>query len=101
MQSNIRTLADPFFGAKKLGPFMVRVLDIAIVVGAIAVFFFLIWGGIEYITAGGDKVKTENAQKRITEAVLGLAILVVAWAIFKVVLQFFGISDAFFGPLLF
>ncbi len=101
MQSDIRSQVDPFFGAKKLGPFVVKLLDIAIIIGAIAVFLYLVLGGIEYITAGGDKVKTENAQKMMTGAVLGLGILVVSWVIFKIVLRFLGLDEAFFGSLLF
>lgn len=101
MNSDIRTQVDPFFGAKKLGPFVVKVVDVAIVIGAIAVFLYLVLGGIEYITAGGDKVKTENAQKMMTGAVLGLAILVLSWVIFGIVLRFLGIDNAFTGSMLF
>ena len=34
----------------------------------------LLWGGIGYITAGGDKEATQNASKRISAALIGLAI---------------------------
>lgn len=95
MNSDIRTQVDPFFGAKKIGPVVVKFVDVAIVIGAIAVFLYLVLGGIEYITAGGDKVKTENAQKMITGAIMGLAILVLSWVIFGVIMRFLGIDTAF------
>lgn len=102
---SLATLATPAFAQVTINPPVTPslavtdiskvfsgVANIAIVLAAILVFFFLILGGIEWITSGGDKVKTENAQKRITSAVLGLAIVVAAWAIMKVIDAFFGIG---------
>ena len=56
------------------------------------VFVYLIWGGIEWITAGGDKSKTESARQKITNAIIGLAIVASALAISVVLSNFFGIS---------
>jgi hypothetical protein len=56
------------------------------------VFFYLLWGGIQWLTSGGDKGKTEEAQKRITAAVIGLAIVASAWAIMRVIDAFFGVG---------
>ena len=57
------------------------ILNIVLTIGVIAVLLYLIWGGIEWITSGGDKGKTESARNKITSAVIGLVILVSAWAI--------------------
>ncbi|MFH2118380.1 MAG: hypothetical protein ABII10_01440 [Candidatus Paceibacterota bacterium] len=59
--------------------------------GAIAVLVFLIWGAFEWITSEGDKGKLEKARNRITQAIVGLIILVGSF----VILTF--ISDLFFG----
>lgn len=56
------------------------------------VFIYLIWGGIEWLTAGGDKSKTESARQKITNAIIGLAIVASALAISVVLSNFFGIS---------
>jgi TRAP-type C4-dicarboxylate transport system permease small subunit len=56
------------------------------------VFIYLIWGGIEWLTAGGDKSKTESARQKITNAIIGLAIVASAFAISVVLQNFFGIS---------
>jgi len=44
----------------------------AIIVSALMVFMFLIWGGIQWISSGGDKGKTQEARDRITAALLSL-----------------------------
>ena len=52
-----------------------------VTVGGLAVLIFLIWGGIEWLTAGGDKTRVETGQKMISNAVIGLAVLVGSYAI--------------------
>ena len=56
-------------------------------------FAFLIWGGIEWITSGGDKQKYEAARNRITAALVGLAIVAAAWALMNIAAKLLGISD--------
>ena len=52
----------------------------------------LLWGGIEYITAGGDKERTQSASKRLTAALIGLAIVFSIFAIIYLVETLFGVS---------
>ena len=47
----------------------------AIIVGAILLIMYLLWGAISWITAGGDKAKVEGARNQITHAIVGFAIL--------------------------
>jgi hypothetical protein len=67
-------------------------LAIALIVGTLVFFAFLIFGAIQWITAGGDKAKTESASKKITTAIVGLVILFSVFAIMKLIGSFFGIS---------
>lgn len=46
-----------------------------IVLGGLAVLIFLISGGIAWLTAGGDKAKVEAARERITNALIGMALI--------------------------
>lgn len=59
---------------------------------AIIAFFFLIMGGIQWITSGGDKTNTQAARDKITAALIGLAIVAVAYALMSLVGRFFGID---------
>ena len=64
-----------------------NVIDwVLILVGAIAVLF-IVWSGIQYITASGNKDKAENAKKTLTYAVLGLIVIVLAKVIVELVIK--------------
>lgn len=73
--------------------FMNGVLSFVMVIAALLVFFYLIWGGIEWITSGGDKGQTEKARNKITAAVIGLIILAAAYAVLQLALGFLGFTD--------
>ena len=85
-------LGDQFFGYKCVMDLVFKTFDFAIIIGGIALFIMLVAGGIEYLTSGGDKAKIESAQKRITSAVIGVAIIASSFAIWKLALYFFGID---------
>jgi len=69
------------------------VLRLVLGIAALLVFFYLILGGIEYITSGGEKGKTEAARNKITSAVIGLIILAASWAILQLALTFLGFTN--------
>ena len=64
-----------------------------IVIAGLLTFAFLVWGGIEWLTSGGDKEKYEAARGRITAAVIGLVIVVAAWAILNVITSFLNLEN--------
>lgn len=64
---------------------------VSINLGALAVIVFFILGAFEWITAGSDSKKTETARSRMTNAVIGLIVLVSSFTL----LSF--ISKIFFG----
>jgi len=55
-------------------------------------FLFLLIGGVQWVMAGGDKEGTEKARKRITAALVGLAITFSAYAIAFIVNAVFGVN---------
>ncbi len=79
--------------AQNIGDFLNAILSFVMVIAALLVFFYLIWGGIEWITSGGDKGKTESARNKITAAVIGIIVLAAAYAILQVVLNFLGFGS--------
>ena len=48
----------------------------AITLGALAVIAFFLLGAFTWITSGGDKNKVEEARNKITNAIIGLVLLV-------------------------
>jgi len=79
-------------------------VSLVLVVAALAFFFTLVIGGIQWILAGGDKANAESARKKITGALIGLAIVFIAWAIGSLINILFGFNifnltiPSFFGP---
>ncbi len=68
------------------------ILKAVMVIAALAVFILLIWGGLEWITGGGEKAKVESARNKITGAIIGLFVLASVVAIFNLLQQFLGIN---------
>lgn len=71
--------------------YVVYLWKVSINLGALAVIAYFIWGAIEWITAGSDSKKTESARSRMTNAIIGLVILVSSFTILSFV------SKIFFG----
>lgn len=67
-------------------------IRLVLVITALVFFGILVWGGIRWITSKGDKQEVENARNQITHALIGLAIVFVAWAIVKLIQTLFGID---------
>ncbi|OGG01630.1 hypothetical protein A2Z33_07635 [Candidatus Gottesmanbacteria bacterium RBG_16_52_11] len=63
-----------------------------LIIAALLAFFYLILGGIQWITSGGDKSAMEAARNKITHAIVGLIIVGAAWAIMLLVQSFLGIN---------
>jgi hypothetical protein len=79
--------------ATDIGSVINGVLSFVMVIAALLVLFYLILGGIEWITSGGDKGKTESARNKITAAVIGIIILAASFAILQLVLTFLGFAS--------
>lgn len=71
-----------------IGKLIVLLLIVAVIVSV----FFLIYGGIKWITSGGDKTGVESARNHIIAAIVGLIIALLAFFILNFVGGFFGIS---------
>ena len=64
-----------------------------LMIGATLLFIILIvWGGIQWITSGGEKSGIESARKRIVFAIVGLVIIFLSFAIIQTVGKFFNLS---------
>ena len=71
-------------------------ITFAFILAVIVALAFLIYGGIRWIAAGGDKTQIEGAREAITGAVIGLVIVFLAYFILNIILVFFtghGLTD--------
>jgi hypothetical protein len=76
-----------------IGKLISSLIGLLLIIAALMAFFFLILGGIQWITSGGDKTGMEAARNKITHAIVGLVIVGSAWAIMVLVQKFLGIGD--------
>ena len=74
------------------GNLIPAILSLLFVIGIVAFVFYLIMGGIQWITAGGDKGKLEVAKQHLTQAMIGITILLSFFAILNLTECFFGIG---------
>lgn len=81
--------------ATDFGKMFSSILNVIMLIAAVLVFAFLILGGVEWITSGGDKGKAEGARNKITAAIIGLIIVAASYAIINLVVQFLGFSGGF------
>lgn len=68
-------------GGIALAELMARLFRTVMIVGGIALLLYLAWGGLSWVTAGGDKGKLDEAKTRITNAIMGMAVLVASVAV--------------------
>lgn len=79
--------------ATNFGTMFSSILNVVMLIAALLVFAYMIWGGVEWITSGGDKSKAESARNKLTAAIIGLVIIAASYAVVTLVVQFLGFSD--------
>lgn len=79
-------------GSEFFGRLIPALISFGLVIGAIFFIFYLIYGGIQWISSGGDKVQMESARSKITNALIGIIVLFAFFAILNLVECFFGIG---------
>ncbi len=70
-----------------VGSIISQMFIIAIGMAAFLCFIWLVWSAFQYITSGGDKNNLANARKRITFAIVGLFLIILAQVIAQFVQQ--------------
>ncbi len=76
----------------EVGQLVSALVGTMLILAALLAFFYLIMGGIQWITSGGDKTGMEAARNKITHAIVGLIIVGAAWAIMVLVQNFLGVT---------
>lgn len=61
--------------------YIVQLWKTVIIVGGLGVMLYIVWGGLQWLMAGGDKGKLEEAHHKITNSLVGLGVLVASFAV--------------------
>lgn len=86
-------LASPVPGLKPdftdLASLLSPLLNIAFYIATFLTFYFLVWGAFHYLMAQGKKEELQKATARITWALIGLAVILMAYLIAKFASEIF------------
>lgn len=66
-----------------------KIVSILLILAIVLALLYLVFGGIKYITSGGDKAKIDAARSHITSAIIGLIISLVAYFVINIVTYVF------------
>jgi hypothetical protein len=91
---NIVDSSGPYKNIYDLRPsnYVRAAINLLLGTAGILAFLYLLLGGIQWITAGGDKDALEKARKKVIYALTGLAVTFSAYAIIFVIRALFGIN---------
>lgn len=79
-------------GPPALGSLISSIVGLMLIGAFIATLFYMILGGFDWVTSGGDKTKLQSARDKITNALIGLIVVGASWAIMMIVGNFIGID---------
>ena len=83
-------LADAGAASSVIRSYVTPVMTVMIAIASLAVVFFLINGGIHYMSSAGDPEKLDHAKKVIKNALIGLVVVIAAGTLTAILSHAFG-----------
>ena len=65
--------------------FILKIINIALGVAGLVAVLFLIIGGFRYINSAGNEETAEQAKKIITNAIIGIVVIILSFVIVRVI----------------
>lgn len=72
--------------------FLSNTIGTITVIAGLAFLLFFVFGGLQWILAGGDQGKVDQAKKQMTNSAIGLIIVIVSYAIIGVISSVVGLN---------
>ena len=72
-------------GAISIDQLITVVIQILLLVAASVAVIFLIVGGFRYVVSSGNEEQAEAAKKTMTSAIVGLVVIILAFAIIRII----------------
>lgn len=73
-------------------PLVANVIRAVVALGAVALFVMLLAGGFNFLFSSGDQKKLEAARGTVTQAIVGIIIMSVAFLILRTIQLFTGVD---------
>lgn len=70
---------------QKFSDIIIRIIQILLALAGLVAVVFLIIGGFRYITAGGNEESAEAAKTTITNAIIGIVVIILSFVIVRVI----------------
>lgn len=78
---------------KCLEPLFQNIVAAVMALSGVALFVMLLVGGFNFLFSGGDQKKLEAARGTLTNAIIGLVVIVLAFLILKTISVFTGLPQ--------
>jgi len=72
-------------GGTALAKYIAIIWKTLIIIGGLAVLLYLIWGALSWILAGSNQERLKRAKDQMFNGIFGLVILVLSYAIVKLI----------------
>ncbi len=89
---HLQEVGNLFSGVISIPTFLSKVLGMVLIAGGVVVFLCLLWGGFQWLTSGDDQSNLQKARERLTQCLIGFAVLALSYAIAILVQYFLGIE---------
>lgn len=73
-------------------PLLTNAIKAVVSFGAVALFIMLLVGGFKFLVSSGDPKKLESARGTVTQAIVGIAIMSLAYLIIYTIEKFTGVE---------
>lgn len=83
------------FKIENLGTIIMRSMETLLLITGLWMFICIIWSGLEWQFARGNKSELDKAKTRLTNCTLGLTVICLAYALILVVQYVFGLDGLF------
>ncbi len=87
----LRTIRSPFStsgwltGAQDVPELIEGIIKLMLFIGGAVAVLFVIIGGYQYMTSGGNSEQAEKGKTTVVNAIIGIVLIVLAWVIINVV----------------
>jgi len=82
-------------GSQSLSDLIVRVVNILLTFGGVIAVVFVIIGGYQYLVSGGNEETAEKGKKTLINAIIGIVVIVLAYAIINVIVNLVGSNSGY------
>lgn len=86
------SIDDPNVPFQNLGDLITGGFNLVIIVAGVAFVVLFLIGGVMYLTSAGNEDGTKKARSLLLDAVIGLVLVVIAWAVGNYVLDLLNIQ---------